>query len=218
MKLNTLNTIIDDILLELRNSNIANTESISRIQIEQWIINYRTLLIKQDIDKGRTINPQYVQTLSNIHLERIEPTTGKYLYQSEITLPKLIDFHYKTGLVNVTDLYGNPIQIGNRTKVKFQRTRKYTAYDYLAYMHNNKLYVEGNDNNLEYINADIIAENPADIAGVNGECFDPNGQYPVPANMISVIKQMIFANELNIMPQMRSDKTNNGNDDTQNEA
>ena len=80
MKLNTLNTIIDDILLELRNSNIANTESISRIQIEQWIINYRTLLIKQDIDKGRTINPQYVQTLSNIHLERIEPTTGKYLY------------------------------------------------------------------------------------------------------------------------------------------
>ena len=62
MKLNTLNTIIDDILLELRNSNIANTESISRIQIEQWIINYRTLLIKQDIDKGRTINPQYVQT------------------------------------------------------------------------------------------------------------------------------------------------------------
>ena len=25
-------------------------------------------------------------------------------------------------------------------------------------MHNNKLYVEGNDNNLEYINADIIAE------------------------------------------------------------
>ena len=218
MKLNTLNTIIDDILLELRNSNIANTESISRIQIEQWIINYRTLLIKQDIDKGRTINPQYIQTLSNIHLERIEPTTGKYLYQSEITLPKLIDFHYKTGLVNVTDLFGNPIQIGNRAKVKFQRSRKYTAYDYLAYMHNNKLDVEGNDNSLEYINADIIAENPADVAGVNGECFDPNGQYPVPANMISVIKQMIFANELNIMPQMKSDKTNNGNDDTQNEA
>ena len=218
MKLNTLNTIIDDILLELRNSNIANTESISRIQIEQWIINYRTLLIKQDIDKGRTINPQYIQTLSNIHLERIEPTTGKYLYQSEITLPKLIDFHYKTGLVNVTDLFGNPIQVGNRTKVKFQRSMKYTAYDYLAYMHNNKLDVEGNDNSLEYINADIIAENPADVAGVNGECFDPNGQYPVPANMISVIKQMIFANELNIMPQMRSDKINNGNDDTQNEA
>jgi hypothetical protein len=31
MKLNTLNTIIDDILLELRNSNISESEHISRI-------------------------------------------------------------------------------------------------------------------------------------------------------------------------------------------
>nr|DAG96729.1 MAG TPA: hypothetical protein [Crassvirales sp.] len=31
MKLNTLNTIIDDILLELRNSSVAESEHISRI-------------------------------------------------------------------------------------------------------------------------------------------------------------------------------------------
>ena len=57
MKLNTLDSIIDDILLELRNHNISESEPISRLQVEQWITQYRAVLIKQDIDKGRDINP-----------------------------------------------------------------------------------------------------------------------------------------------------------------
>ena len=76
MKLNTLNTIIDDILLELRNSSVAESEHISRIQIEQWIHNYRAVLIKQDIDKGRDINPMYVQTIPCVHIDRIDSTAG----------------------------------------------------------------------------------------------------------------------------------------------
>ena len=63
MVLNSLNAIIDDILLEIRNSDIAESESISRIQIEQWIHQYRALFIKQDLDKGRVINPGYVQII-----------------------------------------------------------------------------------------------------------------------------------------------------------
>nr|DAX07740.1 MAG TPA: hypothetical protein [Caudoviricetes sp.] len=46
MKLNTLNTIVDDILLILRNSTIGESEHISRIQIEQWIHQYRAYLIR----------------------------------------------------------------------------------------------------------------------------------------------------------------------------
>ena len=56
-------------LLELRNSNIAESEQLSRIQIEQWILQYRTVLIKQDIDKGRDINPDYIQDIENIELQ-----------------------------------------------------------------------------------------------------------------------------------------------------
>ena len=50
-KLGALDTIIDDILLELRNNNISESEQINRLQIEQWIIQYRAMLIKQDIVK-----------------------------------------------------------------------------------------------------------------------------------------------------------------------
>lgn len=212
MKLNTLNTIIDDILLELRNSSVAESEHISRIQIEQWIANYRAVLIKQDIDKGRDINPMYIQTMPCIHLEKVDTAAGKIEYKSNIELPKLIDFHFRTGLVYVKDMYGNLIQLGHETKMKYQRYRKYTCGDYIAYIKNNRLYIEGSDNQLEWVEIGIIAENPADL----NECFDPDSEYPVPAHMIPVIKDMIFSKELNIMHQMPSDETNNSRDDMQN--
>ena len=47
VKLNTLNTIIDDIMLSIRNGRISESENISRIQVEQWIHQYRAMLIKQ---------------------------------------------------------------------------------------------------------------------------------------------------------------------------
>lgn len=214
MKLNTLNTIIDDILLELRNSSVAESEHISRIQIEQWIHNYRAVLIKQDIDKGRDINPMYVQTIPCVHIDRIDSTAGHIEYRSDIELPKLIDFHFRTGLVYVKDMFGNLIQLGNETKMKYQKYRKYTCGDYIAYIKNNRLYVEdpGNDHQLEWAEIGVIAENPADI----NECFDPDSPYPAPAHMIPVIKDMIFTKELNIMHQMPSDETNNSRDDMQN--
>ena len=38
MTFNSLNTIIDDILLIVRDNNISESENLSRIQIEQWIL------------------------------------------------------------------------------------------------------------------------------------------------------------------------------------
>ena len=154
----------------------------------------------------------YIQTMPCIHLDKVDTVAGKIEYKSNIELPKLIDFHFRTGLVYVKDMYGNLIQLGHETKMKYQRYRKYTCGDYIAYIKNNRLYIEGSDNQLEWVEIGIIAENPADL----NECFDPDSEYPVPAHMIPVIKDMIFSKELNIMHQMPSDETNNSRDDMQN--
>lgn len=208
----SLNNIVDDILLIVRNNNLSESEHLSRIQIEMWIAQYRSILIRQDLDKGRDINPMYIQTMPCIHLDKVDTVAGKIEYKSNIELPKLIDFHFRTGLVYVKDMYGNLIQLGHETKMKYQRYRKYTCGDYIAYIKNNRLYIEGSDNQLEWVEIGIIAENPADL----NECFDPDSEYPVPAHMIPVIKDMIFSKELNIMHQMPSDETNNSRDDMQN--
>lgn len=212
MKLNTLNTIVDDILLILRNSTIGESEHISRIQIEQWIHQYRAYLIRQEIDKGYDINNMYVTTIPMVHLDKVEDTPGHFLYQSEYELPKLIQFHKRPGLIFVKDMYGNLIQIGDETKAKAQKYRKYTCKDYICWVKNNRIYLDGDSNQLEYITIGIIPENPADVA----DCFDPNAPYPAPAHMIPTIKDLIFSKELRIMPQMPSDDTNNSQDNTQN--
>lgn len=220
MKLNTLNTIIDDIMLTLRNSNIAESESINRIQIAQWIGQYRAMLIKQDIDKGRDINNSYIQEIKEIQLypERLSDTylaPEAYVYASDTEIPKTIDFHFGTGLVSVTDLLGNEIQIATRIRSKFQRDRKYTSADYLVYLSNNRIMLEG-PGEIEYVNVYGIFEDPMAVVDGDGNpvCFNPNEPYPVPLNLIPTIKQLIFEREFKLY--LPVDDINNSKNDTEN--
>lgn len=208
----TLNQLVDNILLIARNNNIAESEHLSRIQIEKWIIGYRAMLIKQDIDTGRDINELYLTTIEPIHLDREETVPGYFTYVGDKELPKLIDFNYRPGVINVRDMFGNIIQIGSRTKAKLQKYRKATCKDYIAWVKNNRIYVDGDSNQLEYISVDVIAEDPTEL----NACFDPDNEFPIPSAMIPTITQMILERELRFMITMPSDDTNDAHDDTQN--
>jgi hypothetical protein len=41
-----LSELVDDVLLDVRNNNIGESEKLSRHQIELWIKAYRAMLIK----------------------------------------------------------------------------------------------------------------------------------------------------------------------------
>jgi hypothetical protein len=49
----------------------------------------------------------------------IEKVPGKNIYVGDRDLPKLIDFNYRPGVINVRDMYGNIIQVGSYTKQKY---------------------------------------------------------------------------------------------------
>lgn len=210
----TLNELISDVLLEARNSNIAESEKLSRRQIELWIKTYRAFLIKQDLDKDRTINPLYTQTI-RMHISKVEEDPEHFEYVGDDKLPKLIDFNYRPGVVSVKDSHGNLIQIGSETKMKFQKYRKYTCNDYIAYVKGDEIYVESRNNLIEYIDVEVIAEDPTETI----MCYDPNeDEYPIPGAMWATIKQLIFTRDIPTMIQMPSDATNDSNDDTQNRS
>ena len=210
----TLNQLIDDILLEARNSNIAESEKLSRRQIELWIKTYRAFLIKQDLDKDRTINPLYTQTI-RMHISKVEEDPEHFEYVGDDKLPKLIDFNYRPGVVSVKDSHGNLIQVGSETKMKFQKYRKYTCNDYIAYVKDDYIYVESRNNLIEYIDVQLIAEDPTETI----MCYDPNeDEYPLPGAMWATVKRLIFTRDIPTMIQMPSDTTNDSNDDTQNRS
>jgi hypothetical protein len=97
--------------------------------------------------------------------------------------------------------------------MKYQRYRKFTCKDYIAYKKNNKVYVEGDLNTLEWIDVQIVAEDPTE----DKLCYDPSkDEYPLPAHMWPTIKDLIFDHDFYTMNQQISDNTNNTQDDTQN--
>ena len=215
VKIGTLDTIIDDILLELRNNNISESEQLSRIQIEQWIVQYRAMLIKQDIDKGRDVNPGYIQEINDLSLDIVDYSSGDAIESSEKILvttefiPKTIDFHFKSGIVYLGDLFGNEIQLMSERRSNVQKYRRYTFYDYSAFVKGNKIYING-PGELHAINLRGIFENPTLVPG-----FDvANDIYPIPSNMLPTLKELIFVKEIKL--QYPTDTTNNSSDDTQN--
>lgn len=208
----TLNNLIDDVILEARNNNIAESEKLSRRQIELWIRSYRAMLIKQKLDKKEPLDDMFTQTI-RMHIDKIQNDPGHIEYVGDKELPTLLNTKWFTGLINVKDAYGNLIQIGSETKMKLQKYRKYTCKDYIAYKKGNKVYVEGDANQLEYIDVQVIAEDPTE----NKLCYDPNkDEYPLPAYMWPTIKNMIFNSDVYTMFQQRSDVTNDTQDNTQN--
>lgn len=209
MVLNSLNALIDDLILTYRDSQTSESENLSRIQVEKWIHHYRALLIKQDLDKGRDINDSYVQNICPTHISKIYGCFGDHAYKSDNKLPKFIDLHFGNGLVYVKDMHGDLIQVGHETKARYQSSRKYTCKDYIAYLKGDYLYISGPEH-LEFVQVGGILEDPTEA----GDCFDYDNQpYPIPSNMIPTLKQMIFANELNIMLQVPTDNTNNSTND-----
>ena len=208
----TLNELCDDVLLEARNNNISESEKISKYQIMLWIKSYRAMLIKQKLDKKEPLDDMFTQTI-RMHVDKVETDPGHIEYVGDKELPTLLNTKWFTGLINVKDAYGNLIQIGSETKMKFQKYRKYTCKDYIAYKKNNKIYVEGDANQLEYIDVQVIAEDPTE----QKMCYDPDkDEYPIPVYMWPTIKNMIFNSDVYTMFQQRSDITNDTQDNTQN--
>ena len=211
----TLNNLIDNIIQIARNNNVTESEHLSRHQVELWINYYRAYMVKQWIDKEKrldNIDEMFIQTIEPIHLDKVETAPGKIVYVGDKELPKLIKFNKRVGIVAVRDMYGNIIQLGDYTKAKLQKYRKATCADYIAWVKNSKIYVEGDSDQLEWISVDVISEDPTDL----GNCWNPDDEYPIPAAMIPTIIQLILQNELRIQVAMPSDTTNDSADNTQN--
>ena len=212
--INTLNSLIDDILLIIRNSNIVESENINRLQIRQWIDTYRALLLKQDIDKDGDINPEYIQSIDNLDLivTQLNPESSVCKMRSTKKLPKTLDLNNRYGLLSITDNNGNTIQIGDESKALKQKYRRFTCNDYIAYQKNGYLNIVGPDL-IEQVSIGGVFQNPDEVREFNGECVDNNSPYDIPYDKIPAIKDLILSKELQLSIQMPSDIVNNAKND-----
>lgn len=217
----SLNTIISDLMNVIRGAKISQSETISRRQVEAWVHQYRALLIKRDIDAGKVPNPDYIQTIPSVPLAVVDKTTDSstldsdtYLLRTTLELPNTIDFNHKSGFMYVGTIDGKEIQFVPEGRSSWQQYKRFTSSEAMAFLRDKKIYIN-HVTPLSEVTVRGIFEIPTEVSNfVNANSTvvtsDLDDRYPVPANWVSTIKEMILQKELQIESRAYSDDKNDG--------
>lgn len=218
----TLNTITFDILNIIRNSNIADTETISKRRLEDKVHQTRALLLKRDLDKGKKPNPDYIQEIGNLRLEKVDLSgdditslglvTGSYIYRTTLEIPKTLDLNHSSGFTYIGTPAGDEIQFIPEGRSKWQRYKRYTSSDKLAFLRGGYLYIV-NSKALEFITLRGIFEIPTEVGRfvnpiTDQPYFGYDTKYPIPINMLQELKNIILQSEFKIELALPTDVTN----------
>ena len=220
MKMFSLRTLIDDILLLVRNNNISESEDLSRAHIASWIMQYRAKLAKDKSDKDKETgdDDQPDETLSSTlgPLELIEsPIDGE---KDDDGKNKSCCCHYTCrkrtknkistmedsaeDIISVHDSDGCVIQYMHQMRRHYHNFRRYTYNEPICWFDDQYIYVDGNSSeNFKYIYVTGIFDQT--------QTASSEDDIMIPGWMIPDIKKAIMINELAFMLKRPSDDSNN---------
>lgn len=204
------------------------SDSVTMDFINYLVKNARATLIRQELNKGRTIDSYIIQDLGCVPIESVDRSeccsveVGCTFMRTKEPIPSTIELHNSQVLTRVgpVDKIGRPYdrvqyervpylgysQVSKNTVRYFQKDND--GYLYLASGPNIEL--------LEYINIQGVFENPEDAANFvdcnNKPCFSDDSPYPVKAWMVDIIKTLVLK-QLDMIIQAPQDQTvDNKND------
>lgn len=211
MNMFSLRTVVDDILLIVRNNNVSESEDLSRDQIASWVAQYKANLFKKQKDEaeqsGIEADDDSLQsTIGPLELEDvIDENSGQpslvHKKKTKVRLPELLGGS-KDCVVSVDGRTGCPIQQMDEKRRHFHYFRRYTFAEPTYYYEDRYLYIEGE--NIDDIKAitltGVFVENP------NATSED---EVYIPGWMIPEIKKAVMTNDLSFMLKRPSDDSNN---------
>jgi hypothetical protein len=183
----------------------------------------RAMFVRRDLDANWFSHKIYEQDLGELKMIPVDKaddicfTLGCDVYRTEAKLPKFLRLKSRegitfTGAVDKT----TRIDLILPERVPFIKYSKYTnAIPRLYYLNN---YIYSTSDDLSYINVRGILENPEDANkylcdGV--KCYDHDSEYPLPADMIQQITELILSKEMTYMlrtaPDTQNDSVNENN-------
>lgn len=216
----TLDKIVMDILKIARGSNVPQSETISTRQIEDWINQYRALLISQKVEKGYDLNSSLIQSLNCLELEDVDKAECCDLgfntctvKRTKIQLPRFAMSKTDSELIIfVGTVMGKPIQLMSEIRSFFNQYRKYTKHTPIAYKKNDYLYIL-NDDAIERVTIRGILADPREASTIinscsNTICWSVSDPYPIVDDMVPTIRGLILEKEMGIIIKAPSDKKN----------
>jgi hypothetical protein len=216
----TKNEIVYSLLNIIRQGQLSNTEPLSEELISWEIDNTRAKLIRQDLNKKRSINPDLVQTLC-IDVELADASdcpcviAGCDILKTKQAIPPAIEIDHKNlvisvGSVNLSQPRFNLIPY---ERALFYNSNKFSNGIPAAFLHNGFFYIIGigvKFKMIEHINIQIILEKPEDAKSfqcTGTPCYDSDSKYPISAAMIPDLQGVVIQNMLKLAAQAPSDQT-----------
>lgn len=219
MKMFSLRTLIDDILLIVRNNNISESEDLSRDQIAAWIMHYVAYLKKKEKDKNEetgddepddstttTIGPLKIIDSPIVNDDNQDDDKSccdhccMHRMRTKEKISTLNDG--AEDIISVHDASGCVIQYMHQMRRHYHYFRRYTYLEPTCWFDDGYIYIDGPGvGELEYIYVTIM-QDPTDNA-------EDEDSVKIPGWMIPDIKKAIMTNELAFMLNRPSDDSNN---------
>lgn len=219
-----------DILNTIRGGKQSDDDNISHRQIGFWVDNTRALLIRRDLEKGRTVNPDLVQTICEevIEVDAAECpclTAGCTVFRTKNKIPNALEIYSKNLIMRVGPAVvgSTPFSFISYERAQYANSNKYTKHIIKAFLHNGYIYLIGETSKLtllKHISIDLVLEYPEEAANYSScstgkPCYTEDSKYPIAAWMIEPLKEMVFNLNVKIAATSPSDNNNNAQHDVE---
>ncbi len=219
----TKDHLIFDLLAIARAGKIADDEMLTPELVGFWVDNTRARLVKQEVDKGKSINPDIIQTISCMDVSQVDSSecpgceeTGCFILRTDEQLPTTIESRGRNLITRI-----GPINTGGPgfSIIPYERSfwsghNKFTKGMVRAYLRNRYVYII-TDKFLRKISVSGVFSYPEELGNyvscIGEACYSKSSYYPVSSYMIEDMKRMIIDTNFRLALSVYTDSINNAN-------
>lgn len=232
--MSTLNDIVFSILDVVKPRNLTSSV-ITEELIKQYIKVVRAKLLREDLNKGHTVDSYIIQSLGCIPLVEVDKSecclyaTGCKILRTSVKIPSTIEMHSRQMFTRVgpVDRYDVSYQKIEAERVPFSGYNKYTKdlKKYFTLNNDGYLYLlvrEGDllDNSLEVISVQGIFEDPEELSkytncSTGQVCFSADSQYPIKEHMLPVLIELVIKKFIGVQSQSPIDNSNDNKENSE---
>lgn len=223
---NTLDNIAYDIITTLKQYH--DDSDIDLRQVKYWIRNSRAIWLKNELNKNKPVSPSFVQDLGCLELCWSEvsmcnlPSDFKVKRTTEL-LPTTIETQFEPTITRVgpTFLLDARYTVVSYERIPYIGSRRFNENTIYAFWLNNHIYLACKGDTLQYkaldkVNVQGVFADPEDCSRFT-KCdgtpvYTDSTVYPMPAYLVSYMKDILLQGDIRIMMGMQADPLNNAHD------
>jgi hypothetical protein len=217
----TLNQLTYDLLNKARGGITSDDDILGYRQVQFWIKNTRALLIRQDIEKGRTISGNILQHIPCLDVIIADTSTcpcqiptGCSILRTERRIPKPLEINNRDLITRVSsiEIDARPFSFMSLARIPWTGNNKYAKKNPKAFYFDGYIWII-NSSPIEKITVYGVFEDPTELGNYvacdGNPCYSDDDEYPISGWMIPMMQNLIVEKDLKVllstMPDMAGD-------------